>query len=310
MPLCPICEVRYNGWVSVATHIQEFTKKNDPSHIMWLNRNLETRGISVEDLADRLETFFDLKGKGLAHWIRERIIQKFYSERPHPFILAMQKPNRAVLLGYVLEHQHFLRNWVRVLSLIIAKTDKDDVVRYELENMTVEFLGWRDKPSHYELLIRMGESLGMRRDEILSTKPLPSTLSAINTWRGIGETKSWVETMAAMHSLELVADRSLRKYGAKMHYFNTSILDLEDYPQMVKDFLREGYEADEYHAGEALELIEKYSEELSLVEQVQATVIKSFDALSKYLLARLERAILIDSSVAKFLGGVVNEYYS
>jgi len=310
MPLCPICEIKYNDWISVAIHIYEHTKKNDPSHIMWLNRNLEIRETSVKDLADKLEMFFDLKGKGLAHWIREKFIQKFYSEKPHPFILAMQKPNRAVLLGYVLEHQHFLRNWVRVLSLIVAKTDKDDVVRYELENMTVEFLGWGDKPSHYELLIRMGESLGMRRDEILSTRPLPSTLSAINTWRRIGETKSWVETMAAMHSLELVADRSLRKYGAKMHYFNPSILDSDEYPQAVKDFLREGYEADEYHAGEALELVEKYSEELNLVEQVQVTVIKSFDAFSKYLLARLERAILIDSNVAKFLGGVVNEYYS
>jgi len=104
MPLCPICEIKYDDWVSVANHIYELAKKNDPSHIMWLNRNLETRGTSVEDLADKLETFFDLKGKGLAPWIRERIIQKFYSDKPHPFILAMQKPNRAVLLGYVLEH--------------------------------------------------------------------------------------------------------------------------------------------------------------------------------------------------------------
>ncbi|MEM4138328.1 MAG: iron-containing redox enzyme family protein, partial [Sulfolobaceae archaeon] len=229
---------------------------------------------------------------------------------PHPFILAMQKPTRAVLLGYVIEHQHFLRNWVRVLSVIIAKTDKDDVVRYEIENMAVEFLGWGDRPSHYELLLRMGESLGMRREEILSLSPLPSTLSAIRTWRKIAETKSWVETMAAMHSLELVADRSLRKYGAKMHYFDPSILESDEYPKAVKDFLREGYEADEYHAGEALELVEKYASELNLIEEVQVSAIKSFDAFSKYLLARLERAMLIDKNVTRFIEGVIHEYYS
>ncbi|MEM0374611.1 MAG: C2H2 type zinc finger domain-containing protein [Sulfolobaceae archaeon] len=309
MPICPICEIKYNDWKDVAAHIFEFTRKNDPSHIMWLNRNLELNETSIDELSNKLERFFKIE-KGLSDWIRSKFIFKFYSEKPHPFILAMQKPTRAVLLGYVIEHQHFLRNWVRVLSLIIAKTDKDDVVRYEIENMAVEFLGWGDRPSHYELLLRMGESLGMRREEILSLSPLPSTLSAIRTWRKIAETKSWVETMAAMHSLELVADRSLRKYGAKMHYFDPSILESDEYPKAVKDFLREGYEADEYHAGEALELVEKYASELNLIEEVQVSAIKSFDAFSKYLLARLERAMLIDKNVTRFIEGVIHEYYS
>ncbi|MFP3202384.1 MAG: hypothetical protein RXR43_09105 [Sulfolobus sp.] len=66
------------------------------------------------------------------------------------------------------------------------------------------------------------------------------------------------------------------------------------YPQEVKDFLREGYEADEGHAGEALELVDKYVEGF---EDIQVSVVRSFDAFSKYLLARLERAIQIDKSV-------------
>jgi len=113
--------------------------------------------------------------------------------------------------------------------------------------MNTEFLGYNDKPSHYELLIRMGESLGMKREEILSTPPLPSTKSCLEFWRNIGERRHWVETMAAMHSLELVASKDLVKEGAKMHYFNVEILNSNDYPKEVKDFLREGYEADIYH---------------------------------------------------------------
>ncbi len=94
--------------------------------------------------------------------------------------------------------------------------------------------------------------------------------------------------MAAMHCLELAADRSLRRRGgARMHYFNESILESEEYPRAVKDFLREGgYEADEAHAGLALELVERYAED---PEAVQVTVLESFDALSTYLTARLER---------------------
>jgi pyrroloquinoline-quinone synthase len=49
-------------------------------------------------------------------WIRRRFIEKFYGNNPHPFIVAMQNPTRGVLLGYVIEHQHFLKNWVRILS--------------------------------------------------------------------------------------------------------------------------------------------------------------------------------------------------
>lgn len=293
MPLCPICEITYNSWDEVADHIIKFTEKSDARHVMWLNRNISLKSLSKDELAKRLEEFFSIKDS-LANWIRRRFVKRFYGKEPHPFIVAMQNPTRGVLLGYVLEHQHFLRNWVRVLSTIVARTEYDDVVRYELENMAVEFLGWNGRPSHYELLIRMGESLGMKREEILSTPPLPQTAAAIKVWRNIAETRSWVQTMAAMHSLELIADRSLRNYGASLPYFSPKILESDEYPEAVKEFLREGYEADVYHAGEALELVEKYCDN---VEKLQVVVLRSFDAFAKYLLARLERGMLIDPKV-------------
>ncbi|MFP3194769.1 MAG: C2H2 type zinc finger domain-containing protein [Caldivirga sp.] len=303
MPVCPSCEIKLPTWEGLAMHMNEMANvKSDPSHVMWLNRNISTGRLDVHELARSLEEFF-LTPEGLAMWIRRRFIEKFYGNNPHPFIVAMQNPTRGVLLGYVIEHQHFLKNWVRILSSIVFRSDRDDVIKYELENIAVEFLGYNGKPSHYELLLRMGEALGMKRKEILATPPLPGTQSAIRTWRKIAENKSWVETMAAMHSLELVADRSLVKYGAKLPYFNPSILSSDKYPQEVKDFLREGYEADIYHAGEALNMIEKYAEEFGIKEDVQVTVLKSFDAFSKYLLSRLERAFEIEPSLVKEVFG-------
>ncbi|QKR00651.1 TenA family transcriptional regulator [Metallosphaera tengchongensis] len=302
MSICPVCRFRSNNWGDVASHIHDMTSRSDPPHVMWLNRNLSSREVSSQELAGTLEDYFSLKG-GLSSWIRGKVIEKIYGERPHPFILAMQKPNRAVLLGYVIEHRHFLRNWIRVLSMIVYKTDKDDVARYELENISQEFLG-NGSPPHYELLIRMGESLGLTRDEIMSYDPLPSTSSSIKVWRNIAETRSWVETMASMHSMELIADKSLRNYGSKMHYFNPSILTDQDYPDAVKKFLAEGYNADEYHAWKALELVEKYSQELGVVEDVQVSFLRSLDALSKYLMARLERAMEFDPNLIKFVEAV------
>ncbi|AAY81529.1 C2H2 type zinc finger domain-containing protein [Sulfolobus acidocaldarius] len=299
MPLCPSCEMKFETWGDLAGHIELMANsKSDPSHVMWLNRNLSYERMNREELKVSLENFFSQPAE-LSSWIRKRFIERFYGENPHPFISAMQNPTRGVLLGYVIEHQHFLKNWVKVLSAIVFKTDKDDVMEYELENIKVEFIGYGVRPSHYELLLRMGESLGMPREKILSMTPLPSTRNAINFWRRVAETRTWLETMLAMHSLELVADRSLRQYGAKVHYFNPEILSSDRYPQEVKDFLREGYEADVSHASEALKLGEKYAEELGLKEQAQIIVLRSFDAFSKYLLARLERGFEIEPELVK-----------
>jgi pyrroloquinoline-quinone synthase len=71
----------------------------------------------------------------------------------------MQNPTKGVLLGYVIEHQHFLKNWVKILSSIVFRIDKDDVMMYELDNIKVEFIGYESKPSHYELLIRMAKGV-------------------------------------------------------------------------------------------------------------------------------------------------------
>ncbi|AOL17772.1 TenA family transcriptional regulator [Sulfolobus sp. A20] len=299
MPICPSCEIKFSSWEELTKHIDEMANsKSEPSHVMWLNRNISIKRIEREELQRRLESFFN-EPESLAMWIRKRFIDKFYGDNPHPFMIAMQKPTRGVLLGYVIEHQHFLKNWVKVLSSIVFNTDKDDVLHYELENIKVEFIGYGNRPSHYELLLRMGESLGMPRDKILSTPPLPATQSAIRTWVNIAKTRNWLITMASMHSLELVADRSLTKYGAKLTYFNPSILTSDEYPKEVKDFLREGYEADISHAGEALEMVEKYADQINLKEEVQVVVLKSFDAFSKYLLARLERGFEIEPNLVK-----------
>jgi pyrroloquinoline-quinone synthase len=95
--------------------------------------------------------------------------------------------------------------------------------------------------------------------------------------------------MAAMHSLELIADRTVVGEGAKITYFDPSILKTNEITDETKNFLREGYEADVDHSKQALDLIEKYSTELDLVEDVQATFVKSMDLFHLYLLARLER---------------------
>ncbi len=268
---------------------------------MWLNRNITKEKEDERYLPQLLHDFFNVEDIGLKKWIKKRFVKKFYSSKPHPFVLALQHPSRGVLLGYVLEHQHFLKQWVRSLAWIIAKTDREDVVSYELDNIATEFLGYGpDLPSHYELLIRMGESLGLDREAILASPPLPDSALAIKTWQKIGQERHWVEIMAAMHSLELIANRNIKEDGAAMTYFDPSILQYSEITEATKAFLKEGYEADVEHSDVALELVEKYANLFGIVEDVEVAFLKSIEDFDRYLMARLQRAMEFDRTVVSY----------
>ena len=141
----------------------------------------------------------------------------------------------------------------------------------------------------------MGESLGLERNKILSTEPLPATRRALSVWNEIAAKEPWLETMAAMHSLELIANRNLKNEGASLGYFDPSILKTDEISMAAKAFLREGYEADVAHSDEALEMIDKYAMDSGVRENIQSTFLRSVEAFDSYLMARLERASMFES---------------
>ncbi|HTT34507.1 MAG TPA: iron-containing redox enzyme family protein [Thermoplasmata archaeon] len=293
MTRCAVCRMGFGpaDLGAVADHLLAASAASDPAHVRWLNQSISRRRMDRAELTAALGALYAIPPDGLAAWIRGRFVARFFGARPHPFVVALQHPTPATLAGYAVEHQHFLRQWVRSCGYVLARSDRDDVARYELENLTTEFSGaGDDHPSHYELLLRMGESVGVPRDVLRATPPLPATARAIAEWDDIAAREPWVAAMAAMHALELIAHRDLAPFGATVHYFDPAILDDESIPAAARAFLREGYEADVGHAEEALALVERYATELGRVEDVQAVFLRSMDLFDDYLGARLERA--------------------
>jgi len=291
---CPACLAPFalGDYSALGTHMVGQADRSDAGHVRWLNQSIGPARLSVSELDARLRQFFDLGGSPLSGWIKGRFIEKFYGKPPHPFPVALQHPSRATLLGYVFEHQHFLRQWVRSCAYILARTEEPEVARYEIDNLNTEFGGFgTQSPSHYDLLLQMGESLGISRNQVLDTPPLPSTAMAIREWDRIAREEHWVEALAAMHSLELIANRDLPKDGASIHYFDPAILSGPELTGAAKAFLREGYEADVGHSDEALALVDQFATKLGRVEEVQATFLRSADLFDDYLIARLERGM-------------------
>jgi pyrroloquinoline-quinone synthase len=293
MTKCPACLTPFSkgDFAALSDHLVRRADASEAAHVRWLNQNITRKKSAPSELEEPLRRYFDLGSAPLSGWIKRRFIAKFYGQPPHPFPAALQHPSRATLLGYVFEHQHFLRQWVRSCAYIMARTDEPEVARYELDNLNTEFGGFgTPAPSHYELLLQMGESLGVPRLQVLATPPLAATVLAIEEWNRIATQEHWVEAMAAMHSLELIANRNLVDEGASIRYFDPKILTGSEVTGATQAFLREGYEADVGHSDEALALVDRFAGAGGRVEDVQSTFLRSADLFDDYLIARLERA--------------------
>lgn len=104
-----------------------------------------------------------------------------------------------------------------------------------------------------------------------------------------------MEGMAATHSLELIANRRMREYGATIGYFDPVILRDGSVTRETVNFLDEGYEADVSHSEVALDLIVKYASRMNNEQEVQAVFFRSMEAFDNYLNARIEKGVMLEN---------------
>ncbi len=298
MNICPVCEEKFieSEISSLSSHFYSEAQVSDPSHVMWLNRNISINKMSIESLTEKFNDFYDFYKEGLASWIRHKFVNRFFSEDPNIFVLEMQNPTKYTIMGYVTEHYHFLKQWVRSCAYIIAKTNFFDVQKYELDNISEEYFGADGQPAHIELLLKMGESVGLNREMVINSVPLRKTEKALAYWEHVCSSEHWLDAMVSMHSLELIADKNIKKYGAKYAYFRPEILN-GGITRETAQFLRAGYEADQYHSGVALKLVETYAKELQMEREVQSYFLRSADYFYSYLDGRYERGRMYEKEL-------------
>jgi pyrroloquinoline quinone (PQQ) biosynthesis protein C len=109
--------------------------------------------------------------------------------------------------------------------------------------------------SHFEILARMGLALGLTREQIDSTPPLPSTVVALNAWEALTKNRSWLEGLAAKSVLERTNNPRCGNFSG---------YEAERWMRQLK-LTREETEfwwmhdsVDQIHGDGSLELLEKY----------------------------------------------------
>jgi pyrroloquinoline-quinone synthase len=146
----------------------------------------------------------------LGNRIKEIVLHNIYRE-PSSFNRvepgALTKNGGRVFVG---QFSHFTRNFPRWLAAVASNCPLPDARKFLAGNIYEEEVGPGGQGSHYDLLLRQGEALGLTREEIERTPPLATTAVAVDALDSICRNRSWLEGLAATTGLECINDPPLR----------------------------------------------------------------------------------------------------
>ena len=109
--------------------------------------------------------------------------------------------------------------------------------------------------SHFEILARMGMSLGLTREEIVNAKPLPTTVVTMRAWEALTKNRTWYEGLAAKLVLERTNAPQCGNFSHHQdeHWRRQLGLSRED-----TEFWWMHDAVDQIHGDGSLELLERY----------------------------------------------------
>lgn len=109
--------------------------------------------------------------------------------------------------------------------------------------------------SHFELMVRMGEALGLSAIEVVNAEPLPTTVVALHAWEALTRNRSWYEGLAAKAVLERTNNPACGNFSA---------LQAEHWARQLKlapkdvEFWTLHDSVDQVHGAGSIRLLEKY----------------------------------------------------
>ena len=146
----------------------------------------------------------------LENRIKEIVLNTIYLE---PASFNRVKPGALTTDGgrvFISQFSHFTRNFPRWLAAVASNCPLPDARKFLAGNIYEEEVGPGGQGSHYDLLLRQGEAMGLARDEIELAAPFSTTILAIDALESICRNRSWLEGLAATTGLECINHPPLR----------------------------------------------------------------------------------------------------
>jgi pyrroloquinoline-quinone synthase len=170
----------------------------------------------------------------------------------HPFYQAWQAGTLTLdaLRGYACQYYHHVLAFPTYVSGAHANCADLADRQFLLENLIEEERG---PENHPELWLRFAEGLGLTRQEVMASRPLPETSAAIATYRTLTKDRPFIEGITALYAYERqVPDVAVTKIAGLNQFYGISA------PRDVA-FFTVHQQADVWHSAVTRELIAKYA---------------------------------------------------
>ncbi|MGB2695966.1 MAG: CADD family putative folate metabolism protein [Dehalococcoidia bacterium] len=192
----------------------------------------------------------------------------------HPFYQAWQAGELTLddLRCYAQQYYHHVLAFPQYVSAAHANCPDQGDRQELLENLIEEERG---EENHPELWLRFGEALGLSREEIITSEPLPETLRLVETFRDVTKSGSFVEGATALYCYESQVPEVAK----------TKIAGLRDFYGIDNErghqFFTVHIGADEWHAEVGRSFVERYGQDDR--ERARDAAQRSVDALWGFL---------------------------
>jgi pyrroloquinoline quinone (PQQ) biosynthesis protein C len=178
---------------------------------------------------------------------------------------------------------HFASHFPRWLGNVAGVCPHLPVRMMLIRNMwDEEVQDSRAGKGHVELLIQMGEALGLTRQEIISNPMLPETVIALNVWENLTRNRTWIEGMAALQVLERTNDENLAKRFGLPPQLGLNPWEKLGLTKKDTEFIWVHVEADKEHAGGEAMVLNTYADTSEIQDRVVEVSRESLAAWKLY----------------------------
>lgn len=134
------------------------------------------------------------------------------AELEHYFSVQMNEQRAQVMisqLGLYIRHRRDC--WAHVSANCPVMAVKQAILQHEYGEIIKDQYS---EYGHLHLIVRQAQKVGLTAEQVLNTKPIPSTTATLYAWGWITHAKSWIEGLSALTVTEWTNDdRLLRDIG-------------------------------------------------------------------------------------------------
>ena len=197
---------------------------------------------------------------------------------PHPLrqLLLSGRLNREQLQGWARNQFHEFRNIHRFFGIRYQKCPIPELRRMLLENMVEEegedLFGGK-YPSHAELWVRFAAGLGIARDDILNSEPLPGIQAALEMYVSLVQHSHWAVAIGTGLVFEGGGPKRMREEREAL---------VRHYPWIPADrldFFRAHEHHDTGHGDMVTNVIRQHCMEIHLQDEMRAAVKQRADIM-------------------------------